>query len=98
MHNTDAEFVLRANDERHHPVVPFARFLSFETGGAWVRAARKAYCLIKGDGIWLPPALPQDVEPRMDPVPALGQHTEHILSSLGFAPAAIERLRSAGVV
>jgi len=46
----------------------------------------------------LPPALPQDVEARMDPVPALGQHTEHILSSLGFAPAAIERLRSAGVV
>lgn len=46
----------------------------------------------------LPPALPQDVEPRMDPVPALGQHTEHILSSLGYAPAAIERLRSAGVV
>ena len=46
----------------------------------------------------LPPALPQDVEPRMDPVPALGQHTEHILGSLGFAPAAIARLRAAGVV
>lgn len=46
----------------------------------------------------LPPALPQDVEPRMDPVPALGQHTEQILGSLGFAPAAIERLRAAGVV
>jgi AraC-like DNA-binding protein len=80
MHNTDVEFVLRANDEHHHPVVPFARFLSCETGGAWVRAARKAYCLIKGDGIWLPPALPHTLfamaetrvrEFRVVPCPAL---------------------------
>ena len=42
----------------------------------------------------LPPGLPSDVEPRMDAVPALGQHTASILAGLGFAPAEIERLHA----
>jgi crotonobetainyl-CoA:carnitine CoA-transferase CaiB-like acyl-CoA transferase len=32
----------------------------------------------------LPPALPADVVPRMDPVPALGEHTERIPGELGY--------------
>jgi len=46
----------------------------------------------------LPPALPEDVEPRMDAVPGLGQHSDSILATLGYSPAAIDGLRAAGVV
>ncbi len=42
----------------------------------------------------LPPGLPSDVAPRMDAVPALGEHTASILAGLGYAPADIERLRT----
>jgi len=40
-----------------------------------------------------PPGLPEGCEPRMDAVPALGQHSAAILAELGYAEAAIERLR-----
>lgn len=46
----------------------------------------------------LPPALPSGVEPRMDPVPALGEHTEGILGGLGYDAAAISRLRQQGAL
>jgi len=46
----------------------------------------------------LPPALPGDVTPRMDPVPALGQHTDAILRELGYDERAIERLRAGGAI
>jgi itaconate CoA-transferase len=38
------------------------------------------------------------VSPRMDPVPALGQHTASILAELGWDAAGIAGLREAGVV
>ena len=41
----------------------------------------------------LPPAFPTGSSPRMDPVPALGQHTDAILTELGYALPAIARLR-----
>lgn len=46
----------------------------------------------------IPPVTLRDVEPRMDPIPSLGAHTEPILRSLGYDPAAIEQLRAAGVI
>jgi itaconate CoA-transferase len=46
----------------------------------------------------LPPALPSGVEPRMDPVPALGEHTERILGELGYGATAISRLRQEGAL
>ncbi|MFF1834785.1 CaiB/BaiF CoA transferase family protein [Streptomyces sp. NPDC058231] len=46
----------------------------------------------------LPPAGLSGVSPRMDPVPAPGAHTEHILTGLGRSRADIERLRGQGVI
>jgi itaconate CoA-transferase len=46
----------------------------------------------------LPPgASPQD-ESRMDPIPALGQHTEAILGSLGYSAERIAALRAENVI
>jgi len=42
--------------------------------------------------------VPASFEPRMDPVPAIGEHTEAILAELGYKQEAIAKLRAAGVV
>ncbi len=44
---------------------------------------------------WLPPGLS---EARMDPVPGLGEHTDAILSELGYASSTIAAWRTAGVI
>ena len=41
---------------------------------------------------------PHDPGPRMDPVPALGQHSDAILAELGFDATAIASLHAAGAV
>ncbi|MBT2325919.1 CoA transferase [Variovorax paradoxus] len=49
----------------------------------------------------LPAMLPPgtwDVGPRMDPVPALGQHTDAILAELGYGAAEIEALHASKAV
>ncbi|MEV8592583.1 CaiB/BaiF CoA-transferase family protein [Streptomyces sp. NPDC052012] len=46
----------------------------------------------------LPPADLAGLPPRMDPVPAVGEHTEAILGELGHSPAAIEALRADAVI
>ena len=46
----------------------------------------------------LPPGTHAAEAPRMDPIPALGQHTEAILRGLGWSAADIARGREAGVV
>lgn len=45
-----------------------------------------------------PPVIMADVEPRMDPIPAVGAHTEAILRSLGYDDAHIVRLRAEKVI
>jgi itaconate CoA-transferase len=45
-----------------------------------------------------PPADSDAFEYRMDPIPALGEHTDTILAELGCDAAAIARLREAGAV
>jgi itaconate CoA-transferase len=40
----------------------------------------------------LPPATMEGVEPRMGPVPAVGEHTRAILAELGLSPEHIDRL------
>jgi itaconate CoA-transferase len=46
----------------------------------------------------LPPGVPDDFEPRMDPIPAIGQHTDAILRELGYSQADIGKLREQGAV
>jgi crotonobetainyl-CoA:carnitine CoA-transferase CaiB-like acyl-CoA transferase len=46
----------------------------------------------------LPPGMPAAFEPRMDPVPALGEHTDAILRELGYDTAQIGALRDAGAI
>ena len=48
-------------------------------------------------GAVLPSGAVDAFTPRMDTVPALGQHTDAILGELGWDAAAIEGLRQAGV-
>ena len=42
----------------------------------------------------LPPGSWEDEAPRMDAVPALGQHTDAILAGLGYSPERIASLRA----
>lgn len=46
----------------------------------------------------VPPASNSRYAPRMDAVPALGQHTDSLLGELGYPQGRIEALRDAGVV
>lgn len=46
----------------------------------------------------LPPGVPLEFEPRMDPIPQVGQHTDTILRELGYAEANIAELRRQGVI
>ncbi|ETD69721.1 CoA transferase [Pelistega indica] len=46
----------------------------------------------------LPPGLNNQYSYRMDPIPALGEHTEHILSSLGFSAQQIADYQEKGVI
>lgn len=46
----------------------------------------------------LPPGLPDGCEARIDPVPALGEHTDPILQELGISKEDITRMHEEGVV
>ena len=46
----------------------------------------------------LPPGVPQSFEPRMDPIPGIGQHTDRILEELGYDARAIAKLHAERVI
>ena len=46
----------------------------------------------------LPPGIPASFEPRMDAVPALGEHAGSILAELGYEADDIARLRIGAVI
>ncbi|MCW1966306.1 CaiB/BaiF CoA-transferase family protein [Polynucleobacter sp.] len=46
----------------------------------------------------LPPGLNNSYQYRMDPIPAVGQHTESILGELGIDSATIESMRSSSAI
>ncbi|MES2631638.1 MAG: CaiB/BaiF CoA-transferase family protein [Pseudomonadota bacterium] len=45
-----------------------------------------------------PPGMNREDDPRMDPVPALGEHTDAVLGELGFAAGDVAALRTAGAI
>jgi itaconate CoA-transferase len=45
-----------------------------------------------------PPGVEQDDAPRMDPVPALGEHTARILAELGYSAERIAQLRAENAI
>ncbi len=45
-----------------------------------------------------PPAVPCDFAPRLDPIPAVGEHTDAVLRELGYGSDEVARLRAAGAV
>ena len=46
----------------------------------------------------LPPGRIEGQDPRMDPIPALGEHTDTVLAELGYSKEDVSRLRSGGAV
>jgi formyl-CoA transferase len=46
----------------------------------------------------LPPATLGDIPARMDPVPALGEHTDTILTELGYSAAEVASLRASDAI
>ncbi len=46
----------------------------------------------------LPPGLNDSYQYRMDPIPAVGQHTDSILTEIGIAQSEIEKMRSKGAI
>ncbi|QUH03666.1 CoA transferase [Saccharopolyspora erythraea] len=46
----------------------------------------------------VPPVDLAGITPRMDPVPAAGEHTEQVLTELGYSPGDIDGLRSGNVI
>jgi itaconate CoA-transferase len=69
----------------HPQLVDRGRFRTVETPGGTVRAL-------------VPPLNIEGLEPRMGPVPALGQHTDEVLAELGLDPQQIAGLRADGAV
>ncbi len=65
-------------------------------------AARDRWREVDVPGATVPAVLPpiglDGDTPRMDPVPALGEHTDPILAELGYAATEIRELRAAGLV
>jgi crotonobetainyl-CoA:carnitine CoA-transferase CaiB-like acyl-CoA transferase len=46
----------------------------------------------------LPPGIPEEFDPRMDPIPAAGEHSTAILKELGYGENRIEELRQKKVI
>ncbi|HLQ24666.1 MAG TPA: CaiB/BaiF CoA-transferase family protein [Acidiferrobacterales bacterium] len=74
------------NDVWDHP--------QFQARGRWREVTTPAGVI----PALLPPATSADFDIRMDPVPALGEHTDAILQTLGYTASDIAALRSAGAV
>jgi itaconate CoA-transferase len=46
----------------------------------------------------LPPGINSAFAPRMDPVPALGEHSEAILEELGYTAESIAQMKRGAVI
>ncbi|MGP4110608.1 CaiB/BaiF CoA transferase family protein [Streptomyces sp. 4N509B] len=92
-----ASRLLDAAGIAHAEVNSVQRFLDHP-----VLAGRQRWRWVRTPGGRVPALLPPvdlaGVTPRMDPVPALGEHTGSILAELGYDAAAVDGLRAEGVV
>jgi crotonobetainyl-CoA:carnitine CoA-transferase CaiB-like acyl-CoA transferase len=65
-------------------------------------ASRHRWCTVGSEGGAIratrPPADIDGLEPRLDPIPSVGEHTGAILTELGYAAETIAEWRSAGIV
>jgi crotonobetainyl-CoA:carnitine CoA-transferase CaiB-like acyl-CoA transferase len=64
-------------------------------------AARQRWRTVGSPAGPLPALLPPgswDVGPRMDPVPALGEHTDAVLAELGIDAATVQALRAVAAI
>jgi formyl-CoA transferase len=76
-----------------------------QVGDLWTHPqlhARQRFCAIDSPAgelqALLPPATVNSFDVRMDPVPALGEHSSSILRELGRSDADIKKLQSEGVI
>lgn len=95
-----SEQVLRCLEESHignasvNRIAELWTHAQLEARGRWAQVSSPA-----GDIAALkPPAVFDSFDYRMDPIPALGEHNEAILSELGYSPDAIDRLRNDNVI
>ena len=79
---------------RMNTVAQFLAHPQLEARGRWTQVDSPAGPL----RALVPPFGFDDMPPRMGPIPALGEHTDAILSELGFDAATIESWRRRGVV
>jgi len=79
---------------RFNTVEEFAAHPQFSARGRWTEVGSPVGAL----RALYPPWNIENVEPRMDPVPGIGQQTGDILRELGYDESVVESLRSAGVV
>jgi itaconate CoA-transferase len=72
----------------------FWRHPQLEARGRWCTVASPA-----GDLKMLKPPINLDaMAPRLEPVPALGEHTDAVLAELGYSDGDLERLRREGAI
>jgi itaconate CoA-transferase len=96
---TTAEVVERLEaagiaNARLNSMAEFWRHPQLAARGRWTKVGSPA-----GDIDALkPPFNLSGFEPRMDPLPALGEHTRAILAELGYAGGEIEKLAGAGAI
>jgi crotonobetainyl-CoA:carnitine CoA-transferase CaiB-like acyl-CoA transferase len=72
----------------------FWRHPQLEARGRWAKVGSPAGLI---DAL-RPPLNLSGFEARMDPIPALGEHTRGILAELGYDEAEVERLRAGGAL
>jgi crotonobetainyl-CoA:carnitine CoA-transferase CaiB-like acyl-CoA transferase len=79
---------------RLNTVQQFIEHPQLASRGAW----REVESAVGKIAALVPPVRMEGVEPRMDAIPAIGQHRESILAELGFDARTIERWKQEGIV